>query len=206
MYSIITTTWDVFFGTLVHLSFTSISFRLPYSPITTIIEHDTCMIGWNMLTSPILREYYTPHCFTVSFLIPITIMIFCYTRMYLALRASVRFSAPSRQSKQLDGTSVLHKSRLAQLNIFQTCLILATLTTVCWLTNVSALFLFMIGYYSSLSNVHIDVGFLLLLSNAMLNPYVSIMRYHAFKEQMKVCCRGKYLTNSTNTGTVQTNS
>ena len=153
---------------------------LSIAPATSVIQNGVCLIGWGIIQSPFLLEYYTTHCFVISFVIPITIMIFCYTKMYLALRSSVKLSAAHSLSSKVNRssdskTSAIHKSRLAQVNIFQTCLILATVTTICWVTNVSDLFLYMIGYYEDLSNDHTNIAWLLLIFSAVLNPYVSII-------------------------------
>ena len=166
-------------------------------PLTTVVKYGICLPGWNMLTKPVMMEYYTPHCFVVSFCIPVSIMIFCYSRMYLAMRTSLKLSAPassdeiSKQRSQADKSSAVHKSRLAQINIFQTCFILASLTSICWLTNVSALFLYIVGIYPDLSSDHVVIGMLFLVANALLNPYVSIIRYDAFKIQLRVLLRRK---------------
>ena len=161
-------------------------------PVTTVIKDGICMPAYLLLTVPALLEYYTPHCLVVSFIIPVTIMIFCYSRMYLAMRTSLKLSGPrtdrSKSVKRSSGTtsSTVHKSRLAQVNILQTCLILASLTSICWITNVSALIMLIAGYYDNLGNDHVVVGFLLLIVNALLNPYVSIIRYDALKVQLKL--------------------
>ena len=181
---------------------------LLFVPVTTIIQDGICYTAYHMLSSSFLLEYYTPHCFVISFALPILIMIYCYARMYLVLQVSLKMSShisknletvsenvsqSKRQPQSEKATtnaskstsSSIHKSRLAQINIFQTCLLMATLTAVCWVTNVSALFLFMIDYYPNYSNTHANMGYLLMIVNALLNPYISILRYEAFKKQLK---------------------
>ena len=161
-------------------------------PVTTVVKHGICLPGWLMLTTPIVMEYYTPHCLVVSFVVLISIMIFCYSRIYLAMRTSLKLSAPaSDRSKSVqqasgDKSAAVHKSRLAQVNIPQTCIIFASLTSLCWLTNVSALVMYIAGYYKNLANDHVVIGIHFLVANALLNPYVSIIRYDAFKLQLKV--------------------
>ena len=165
---------------------------LCFIPVTTVVKHGICLPAWLMLTTPAVMEYYTPHCLVVSFVVPISITIFCYSRMYLAMRTYLKLSAPaSERSKPVqqasgDKSAAVHKSHLAQVNILQTCLILASLTSLCWLTNVSALVMYIAGYYKNLANDHVVIGIHFLVANAMLNPYVSIIRYDAFKAQLKV--------------------
>ena len=181
---------------------------LLFVPVTTIIQDGICYTAYHMLSSSFLLEYYTPHCFVISFALPILIMVYCYAKMYLVLQVSLKMSSQfskkvetisenvsqSKEQQQSEKSttnptkstsSSIHKSRLAQINIFQTCLLMATLTAVCWVTNVSALFLFMIDYYPDYSNTHANMGYLLMIVNALLNPYISILRYEAFKKQLK---------------------
>ena len=169
-------------------------------PATTVVKHGACLPAYHMVMIPVILEYYTPHCLVVSFVIPIAIMVFCYSRMYLAMRTSLKLSAPSSEGSKAmkqpsmkrsmrepsgDKSASVHKSRLAQINILQTCVTLATLTSACWLTNVSYLIMLISGFYGNLANDHVAIGFLLLLVNACLNPYVSIIRYDAFKVQLR---------------------
>ena len=99
------------------------------------------------------------------------------------MQTSLKLSGPgtdgSKSVKQPAGitSSTVHKSRLAQVNILQTCLILSTLPSICWITNVSARIMLMAGYYENFGNHHVVIVFLLLIVYALLNPYVSIIRY-----------------------------
>ena len=159
-------------------------------PVTTVINDRICMPAYMLLAVPALIKYYTPHCLVLSFIIPVTIMIFCYSRIYLVMRTSLKLSAPgtdeSKSAKQPSGTtsSTLHKSRLTQVNILQICLILASLTSICWVTNVSALIMLIAGYYDNLETNHVIISFLLLIVKALLNPYVFIIRDDALKVQL----------------------
>ena len=59
---------------------------LLFTPITTVIRNGVCLTAYKMLKTDLFNYYFFPHCFTISLVIPLSIMIVCYTRMYLALR------------------------------------------------------------------------------------------------------------------------
>ena len=56
-----------------------------FVPATTVIIGGVCMPGLKMFGT-FLMDYYAPNCFVISLIIPMLIMIVCYTRMFLALR------------------------------------------------------------------------------------------------------------------------
>ena len=92
--------------------------------------------------------------------------------------------ASSSQQSEVDKST--HASRLAQVNIFETCLIVTVLFFVCWITAEVGLFLYIVGYYKHLSNIHYMVGRMLILLNSCLNPYVYTLRYQDFKKQLGI--------------------
>ena len=95
-------------------------------------------------------------------------------------------SSSSSSSQQPEAAKTTHASRIAQLNIFETCLIVTVLFFVCWITVELALFLYIIGFYPDVSNNHYVAGRLLVLLNSCLNPYVYTIRYREFKKQIRV--------------------
>ena len=158
---------------------------LAFVPVTTRIENGICINGIVRLNHTFLFSYYySPHCFTLALMIPLLIMVFCYTRMFLALRESMKMTS-TLQNKQ-DKSSGMHKTRLAQLNIFETCLIMTCIFLICWSTIETALLLYMIDYYPDLSSDHYTIGRFFILLNSGLNPYVYALRYRDFKKQFKI--------------------
>ena len=125
------------------------------------------------------------------------------TIMYndLDCRSSVQLSG----STKTDDKKTTHTSRLAMVNIFETCLVVTMLFFICWVTLEVALFLYMIGVYSNLSGDHYTVGRLLVLVNSCLNPYVYSLRYREFKSQLWVLL-GKKSASGDSIGMSQTQS
>ena len=90
-------------------------------------------------------------------------------------------------------------SRLAQINIFETCLIVTVLFLACWTTTETALFMYIIDVYEDLSSNHYTTGRLLILLNSCLNPYVYTLRYREFKKQLRVLIGLEKNSNKLNT-------
>ena len=58
---------------------------LVFVPISTVIKDGMCLTAYRFIGT-ILMLYYAPHCFVIALIIPLIIIIVCYTRMFLALR------------------------------------------------------------------------------------------------------------------------
>ena len=156
-------------------------------PATTVIKNGVCLLGYRARNHWLLT-YYGYHALFFAMVFPLIILIYCYARMIVALRRSMNMSAVA--TKQIDGSdSSVHKSRLAQYNIFETCLIITILFVLCWTTNETGLFLYVIGVYPNLATDHYSIGRLLVLLNSCLNPFVYALRYDEFKKQLRVLLR-----------------
>ena len=104
-------------------------------------------------------------------------------------RSSIKMASSTTIQSEDDRRS--HKSRLAQMNLFETCLIVAVLFFICWVTVQAAIFLYMIDVYPDLSGDHYTSGRLLILFNSCINPYVYTLRYREFKIQLKMLIYGR---------------
>ena len=92
----------------------------------------------------------------------------------------------SASSKLTGSDKAQHTSRLAQVNIFKTCLSVAVLFMVCWITWEVALLLYIVNVYDSFTVTHYTAGGMLVLLNSGLNPYIYTLRYHEFQRQLRV--------------------
>ena len=154
-----------------------------FIPIFTITRDGYCLIVFNIRDHFVIRYYYSPHLFTISLMIPLTVMVFCYTRMFIALRSSMKMSTSAASDSK-----TVHKSRLAQVNIFETCLIMTIIFVICWTTAQSALLLNILKVYTDSQNYHFSIGRLMVLFNSCLNPYIYAIRYRDFKQQLRALC------------------
>ena len=99
--------------------------------------------------------------------------------MFLALRES------QNSFKNGESEASVHKLRLAQMNIFKTCVIIVCLYLVAWLTLESSLLLYILGIYESLGDYHHSVGDVLVTLNSCVNPFIYAMSYEDFKKRIK---------------------
>ena len=151
-------------------------------PATTIIKDGQCRVAYYIIGT-FWAKYYGIHCFVISIVIPLIIMGYCYMKMFLALSSSLSMGASSSLDKNASAT--VHKSRLAQMNIFQTCLTVTVVFVLCWATNESCLMAFILDIYKSFAGTHCSVGRILIGVNSCLNPYIYALRYTEFKQQLR---------------------
>ena len=59
---------------------------LLFVPVTTVIKDGVCLPAHRLIGTDLWEYYYSPHNFIIALIIPLTIMIVCYTRMFVALR------------------------------------------------------------------------------------------------------------------------
>ena len=146
---------------------------------STTTKPGKCLIGSKLIGS-FLWDMYSPYEFTLAFALPLAISLFCYGRMFYCLQQSTTKTA-SKDSKCTN----IDKLRLAQLNIFKTCLTVTVVFVLCWCTTEIAVVMFMVGYYTELSNNHYVFGTILIILNSGLNPYIYAVRYEDFKKELK---------------------
>ena len=165
-----------------------------FVPATTVATDTQCLVAYK-LKSTFKIDFYPVETFIVALIIPVCVMSFCYIRMFQALSKSFKFSGISKTSsmrtEEKNNSSLLHKSRIAQINIFETCFIMTILFVVCWTCLETALLLYIIDYYPHLGNDHYTIGRLMVVANSVINPYIYAIRYEYFKKQirfiLKVC-------------------
>ena len=178
----------------------SICFML-FVPIATVIGDGQCQVGVKMFDT-FLWDFYSPYDLTISIGIPLVIMIYCYTRMWFALKKSSDMITSMSTTKQEKGKqSSVHNLRVAQTSIFHTCLILVFIFITCWGTMESGLLLYLIGVYDNLG-LHYNIGRVLTIFNSCINPFVLVIRYDDFKSQLNVLM--KHETRSENSMTSRT--
>ena len=155
-------------------------------PATTTLHDGQCRVAYHLIGTS-WAKYYGIHCFVLSIVIPIIIMGYCYLRMFLALNSSLSMGASSSLEK--NDSATVHKSRLAQLNIFQTCLTVTVVFLLCWATNETCMMAFILDIYKNFAGTHCSVGRILTGVNSCLNPYIYALRYTDFKHQLQKLIR-----------------
>ena len=134
----------------------------------------------------IALDAYVPYSLVFATLLPTFIMVVCYTRMILALAQSAKNTKMTKSKSGAHDPNVaqVDKLRMAQMNIFQTCLITLVFFIACWLSKDTALFLYHTDVYSHLNNYHYAIGRLMIIVNSGLNPYIYAARYKEYQQQV----------------------
>ena len=150
-------------------------------PYHTITRNGKCLMGHHMIGT-VIWDLYSPYEFSLAFAIPLIISLYCYGRMLICLHQSARGS--SGASKDSKSTNV-DKLRLAQLNIFKTCLTVIFFFIICWSLAEISVFFYLVGVYKTLATQQYVIGHLLIVLNSVVNPYIYAIRYDEFKDQLK---------------------
>ena len=148
-----------------------------YDILNNIIHCLFNIIEFYLIVGTFFWDILSTYTVAVAMCIPISVMVVCYTRMIYALYKSSRSLGASNSANS-------DKLRLAQKNIFQTCLIMIVFFLVCWITYEVAVIMF-VNFYSNFSNTHYIIGKLLIIFNSCINPYIYVFRYDDFKIQLR---------------------
>ena len=133
---------------------------------------------------PQLMNMIPLYAFVVDCGIPTVIMTYAYIRMGLTLRSS-RSQTANKESKITSND----KLKKAEVNLFQTCLMLMVLFVLCWSNNCFAVSLYMIGVLPNLGGTYYHISVMLIVFNSCLNPYVYTLRYKQFQQQIRKLVR-----------------
>ena len=119
---------------------------------------------------PILHTLYAPYTVALNVLFPSAIMCVAYIRMGLTLYRS-EFSSKDKHQ--------------AQVNLFQTCVLMVVMYTLSGLNVCIAIMLFSVGYYKDAGGYHYTISFIVVVFNQCINPFIYCIRYKEFQHQMK---------------------
>ena len=146
-------------------------------PATTVYQNGMCIHNKRLLGT-IFMDIMPIYLITLSIGIPLPTMIICYARMLNVLRKA-------SQSKGTTSVTTNTKAmRSAQINLFQTCIIMLIFFLAAWITDQSALLLIIYGKYRNVENTHFSSGRLMMLIASASNPYIWAFRYDDFQQQM----------------------
>ena len=146
-------------------------------PATTVYQNGRCIL-FKRLHGTIFMDLITPYLFILSIGIPLPTMIICYARMFNVLR---------RATKPTGTNSVTTNSKMirsAQINLFQTCIIMLIFFLAAWITSQSAVLLLFLGKYTSTKNTHFSSSRLMMLIASASNPFIWAFRYDDFQRRV----------------------
>ena len=115
--------------------------------------------------------------FFLNIAIPAVVMTYAYIKMGLTLRKS-RTSTSTTKSN-----IITKKIRKAEINLYQTCLILMVLFVLCWCNNLIAVSLY-VADLITFGDQYYQSTVVIIVFNSCLNPYVICIRYKEFQDQL----------------------
>ena len=141
---------------------------LPTPLSVEVIDGKLCSYTFH-IRHPSLHNLMTPYFLIANVLLPTIVMVFCYIRMGISLYRS-EFASKAK--------------RHAQINLFQTCVIMMMTFTLSGTNICIYLILFVLGYYKGMSGDYYTISILLMLFNQCINPYIYCIRYKEFQAQL----------------------
>ena len=153
-------------------------------PAATVYQNGRCILI-KRLHGTIFMDIMPLYLFILSIGIPLPTMIICYARMLNVLRKATR---PTGTTSVTTNSKAI---RSAQINLFQTCIIMLIFFLAAWVTDQSAVLLKFLGTYKTLKNTHFSSARLMMLIASASNPYIWAVRYDDFQKQMlqKIGCK-----------------
>ena len=154
-----------------------VSILLSIFSATTVYENGTCILIKRM-HGTIFMDIIPPYLVIFSIGIPVPTMIICYARMLNVLRNATR---PTGTTSVTTNSKAI---RAAQINLFQTCIIMLIFFLAAWITDQSAVLLLHFGTYNTLKTTHFTISRLMMFIASTSNPYIWAIRYDDFQKQM----------------------
>lgn len=170
-----------FFGPLFYISFVTPTARINSDGRCTVYS-----VWPNALTQRAVGVFTV----LIQFFTPLTILIYCYTRMALVLHKRVDKS--SKSTNQRDGRRNESMAR-ARGNVIKTLVIMGVCFVLCWSWNQGYYLLFNIGC----SNLNLNGDFynltvIAVFINCCTNPIIYTVSYKQFQRGIRsLICRGR---------------
>ena len=144
---------------------------------SNVYENGTCVLIKRM-HGTIFMDIIPAYLIILSIGIPVPTMIICYARMLIVLRKANR---PTGTTSVTTNSKAI---RSAQINLFQTCIIMLVFFLAAWITDQSAVLLLHFGTYKTLKTTHFTIARLMLFISSASNPYIWAFRYVDFQKQI----------------------
>ena len=158
-----------------------LGFIFPFVNICiTYVDNQACLFTYKY-NPDIIGDLIPIYFFIIDCGIPAIIMVFAYIKMGLVLRGS-RLNKTISSDKTHQQTDTI---RQAEVNIYQTCVMLMIVFVLCWSNNCIGVALFMIGYLPHMNTTYHNVSVVLILMNSCINPYIYALRYKEFQQRIR---------------------
>ena len=122
--------------------------------------------------------------FVMQYLIPITVFITCYSRMFIRLRTHVHPEAPNQCHE-----ATVKKAR-ARRNVLKTLLLVVIGYLLCNSWNQLTFLAFSFGATLNFSSNYYNFSVIAMFANCCINPFLYALQYRPYKNELrKVFCK-----------------
>ena len=120
----------------------------------------------------------------ILFIIPLTILVYCYGRIVWVLHSRIGFNTTQPQSNQSD------KFELARKNTIKTFLLVGLCFIICWIQNQVYYLMYNLGYDIRLAGPYFNYTILMIFLNCTVNPFIYLVKYDDYQKALKnfFCC------------------
>ena len=102
----------------------------------------------------------------ILFILPLTILIFCYGRIVWVLHSRINAKTTDSMSNQAD------KFELARTNTIKTFLLVGLCFILCWIQNQAYYLMYNLGYDIHLAGPYFNYTILMIFFNCTVNPFI----------------------------------
>ena len=133
----------------------------------------------------------------IEFLIPFTVLIFCYCKIIWVLTRRINTDLMQDITKtDHSGTEISGRVKsakdtgkdlfqLARKNTIKTLLIIGFCFIVCWSQNQVSYFMYNFGFYVDFNSTYFQFGILMVFLNCTVNPFIYLIKYRDYQEALK---------------------
>ncbi len=121
--------------------------------------------------------------FLIPFILPVIIMVYCYSKMALTLKSRV---VPS-DTEHMSQSERRRKEKMVRVrsNILKTLAVVCFSFVLCWAGNQVWFFLFGLGYSLDFSSPFYTLSVFAVCVNCAINPFIYMMKYQHFQQAVK---------------------
>ena len=121
-----------------------------------------------------------PYFFLVSCILPAGVMVYSYMRISMTIRRSNQFQQQATHAGLSEALASTHQH---QMDMIHTLLILVVVFVVVWMIYGVFFILYYFSVLTDISQIGLNISYLIVFSNSLINPYVYCLRYKKFKDR-----------------------
>ncbi len=140
--------------------------------------------------SPLAKAMYGTFAILLKLLVPLVVLIYCYTRIVLVLQRKIAKTSVNIVSS----TSQLKENNLSRgrRNTIKTLFTVGLCFALCWTWNQINFYRSNLGYYLDFSSDTYHTTVILVYINSCINPFIYAFRYQQFQVGFTFICAIRY--------------